>query len=396
MKLLKTGIILLALLLTAMTMVPIVSAIDKEQMSAELTANLLPQLQFEKNQKHVIVNDELKLDDSTESSQIMKLVQESQNPVMTKIPFGAILYHSKSGDTTVFDSTGKQLFSVTDSQTEKVLTPAGLKPATHVVEVPSGSDVQISGLTTKITLAGNRVLTIIDESSAISPMSVSNWPWQYIEGGEAPLSGNAGEFTARWTVPSNPPQTVPGGSGSSGSQVMLWNGVHTSTTPYRLIQPVLEWHKKDYVSDPNPPAAWSIASWFAYSSGAVHSTRQYGIYSGDTIQGQMTYSPSYSSWNIATSDLSRSINTYLTVSNSMPNSNVEIMIILEGIGLTNNYHICGDTTFNNFVVLNTNGVSIRPSSITTAVDPTGWWNGKLTGLGVSNNWPNSLILNTAN
>lgn len=307
------------------------------------------------------------------------------------------MYHSKSRDTTVFDSTGKQLFTVTDLQTEKVLTPAGLKPATHVFEVPSGSDVQVSGSTTKIALAGTRVLTIIDEASAVSlPLSVSNWPWQYIEGGEATLSGSAGEFTARWTVPSNPPQTVPGGSGSSGSQVMLWNGVHTTTTPYRLIQPVLEWHKKDYQSDPNPPAAWSIASWFAYSSGAVHSPRQYGIYSGDTIQGRMTYSTSYNYWNIATSDLSRGINTYLTVSNSMPNSNVEIMIILEGIGLTNNNHICGDTTFNNFVVLNTNGVSIRPSSITTAVNPSGWWTGKLTGLGVSNNWPNSLTLNTYN
>lgn len=396
MQLRNISVILLALLLAGMVMVPMVNA--EETLNVNLQKETqIPQLQFEKNSKSVSIDDELVLDAATDSAKIASTIQDSEKPAIKKIPFGAVVYHAKDGMTSVFDATGKQLFAIEDSASGMVMTPAGLSPATHVMEVPSGSNVQVEGGITKVTLDNTRILTIIDETTrTISPMSVSNWPWPYIEGAEAALSGSAGEFTAQWTVPSNPPQTVSGPPGSSGSQVMLWNGVHTTTTPYKLIQPVLEWHKKDYQSDPNPQAAWSIASWFAYPAGFVHSTRQYGIYSGDSIQGQMTYSTSYATWDIRTKDLTRNINSYLSVSNSMPNTNVEIMIMLEGVGLTNNNHVCGDTTFNSFTVKNTNGASIRPSSVTTGVNPTGWWTGKLSGLSVTNNWPNSLILNTAN
>jgi ABC-type lipoprotein release transport system permease subunit len=80
MKHLRLGVILLALLLAAMAIVPMVSAGDKSSMNESITSSL-PQLQFEANQKNVLVHDELKLDNSTESSQIMKLVQESEHPL---------------------------------------------------------------------------------------------------------------------------------------------------------------------------------------------------------------------------------------------------------------------------------------------------------------------------
>lgn len=379
-----------------MAMVPVVSAdeMPKKTPPQEVQS---PTLNFEKIQKSVTVNDELTLDNAADSLEIANTIHDSEKPEMKKIPYGSIVYHAKDGKTTVFDVTGKQLFAIDDSASGMVMTPTGLSPATHVIEVPSGSDVKVDGAITKITYDNTRVLTIIDENpDGVLTKSVSNWPWQYIEGAEAALTGNAGEFTSQWTVPSNPPQTVSGPAGSSGSQVMLWNGIHTTTTPYKLIQPVLEWHKKDYQSDPNPQAAWSIASWFAYPAGFIHSTRQYGVIAGDTIQGQMTYSSSYSAWDISTYDQTRNINSYLSVSNSMPNTNVEILIMLEGVGLTNNNHVCGDTSFTSFTVRDTNGASIRPSSVTTGMNPTGWWTGKLSGLSVTNNWPNSLSLNTAN
>ena len=49
---------------------------------------------------------------------------------------GAIIYHSKTGVTTVFDSSGKQLFATDDA---KAATLSNGVLATYVDEIPSGS-----------------------------------------------------------------------------------------------------------------------------------------------------------------------------------------------------------------------------------------------------------------
>ena len=79
------------------------------------------------------------------TDQIKKEVGASQTPVITGIPFGAIVHHSADGITTVFDSAGEQLFSAEDSKSAMVNTPNEPLPATSVFEVPDKSLIVENG-----------------------------------------------------------------------------------------------------------------------------------------------------------------------------------------------------------------------------------------------------------
>ena len=50
---------------------------------------------------------------------------------------------------------------------------------------------------------------------------------------------------------------------------MIWNGVfgYVGSDPYSPVtEPVLEWYKKDKISDPNPTTgAWTMATWYMNS-----------------------------------------------------------------------------------------------------------------------------------
>ena len=105
----------------------------------------------------------------------------------------------------------------------------------------------------------------------------------------------------------------------------------------------------------------------------------------------MTYNVPGVYWNVATIDSSNGQGTYLTVSNSMPNSGVEINLWLESWQTGLNRYMPSSTTFNNFIVRDTNN-NIRLSSITPVVQQSYW--PQLTGLGVTKNWPTSITLRT--
>ena len=123
MKLRKIGVVLLALLLAAMAMVPMVSANDQQNTIGssdqtivpviDVTKIVVPQLQFDKSQKSVIVNGELSPRQNIQTAQI---TAASMTNGVNTIPFGSIIYHTKEGFTTVFDSQGNQLFTAEDTK----------------------------------------------------------------------------------------------------------------------------------------------------------------------------------------------------------------------------------------------------------------------------------------
>jgi len=96
-------------------------------------------------------------------------------------------------------------------------------------------------------------------------------------------------------------------------------------------------------------------------------------------------------------DTTRNIQTtYMTSQNAMPNTNVKIQIYLETANrasIPNNNYMCGDSTFTNFYLVNTNGQNVMPGTVGGGVNSV-WTN--LPGLSVGNSWPTRLILNTAN
>jgi hypothetical protein len=392
MKTMKLGVILLAFLLAAMVMVPMVNAAEQNATTAsavDVSKIQLPQLQFNNSQTQVIVTGELSPEPNMKSAQGVINAATSGSASVSGVPYGSIIYHSKSGVTTVFDSTGKQLFAAEDSKAALVNTPKGPLPATGIHEVPSGSVVSSDGKNTMVTYQGRVLFREIDEKSnaqqtnSLVTAQAFSIPPGYVEGIEgSPTSQNVGYYSTTWRVPIQPSHT-----NSNSGAIYLFNGVQTTTGRSLLIQPVLAWRAESQ-------AAWSIESVFMYGdTTGVHSTRRYGVSEDHQIQGTMTYNAQSKLWTMITLDNSNGLSTSLTVSNSMPNSGVVINAWLEDYQPGQNRYICGSTTFNNFVVRDTSNNNIRPSSVTRYIQSDNW--PYLTGLDVRiNNWPTSITLKT--
>jgi hypothetical protein len=428
MKPKKLSVILLALLLAAMAMVPCVSAGDQTEnavISDEIAAVAvnnnpvqLPQLHYDKTQPNIILTRELVLNADVRTDQIKKEVEVSQTPVITGIPFGAIVHHSADGITTVFDSTGKQLFSAEDSKSALVNTPNEPLPATSVFEVPDKSLIVENKSIINVFYEKNRILTIttdpaISEKSIIArQQSLNRW----IEYGETAPITTVGQFSARWNVPNSPTMIHQYAAGISvdGTVSTIWNGLETSNGNY-LLQPVLEWYVRDNSTSPYPTIAnWSIATWWVPPGNGIHSTRRYGIPStgelilpGHQVQGNMMHSGAI--WVGTVSDLSLGISSSLflntTESSQLTYQNLKAFTVLEGwnpyIAILNpqNYdyrYIPGNVTFGNIIITDIYGNNAIPASIPTTIN-SATWNPTNYGLSVTNStWPTSIKLHTGN
>jgi hypothetical protein len=408
----KLGVILLAFLLAAMVMVPMVNAAEQNATTAsavDVSKIQLPQLQFNNSQTKVVVTGELSPEPITQSAQVTALVATKSSDI-SKIPYGSIIYHSKSGVTTVFDSTGKQLFATNDSDVAQVSTPQGLKPATQVHEIPSGSIIYSTDNRTYIFYNNQLILTtvnsIVVQSNQKASTSSVAWPPAYIEGAESSSLTNVGQFTAQWNVPASP-QKLKKNSNKDvyRSQLSIWNGIQSNDGTF-LIQPVLEWAWKDKGLDPEPGTVWTGASWYLYpsQSDSFHSTRIRGINPGDNIEGNMLYNKYNNYWTVTLTDITRNIKTtYWTqgIKKSMPNNNVQIQTILEAGNkfdtntqryIPDGQYICGGFTFNNFYLVDTNGNNILPKTIGTKTNSAYW--PQISGLFVGNSWPSKIVFNT--
>jgi len=411
-----------------MAMVPMVSAGGQNEktaitdeiaaVAADSSVVQLPQLQYDKTQKNIVLSNELVLDENARTDQIIKDAAASQTPDISGIPFGAIVYHSPEGITTVFDRNGKQLFSAEDSESAMVDTPNGQLPATSVFGVPDKSLIIENKSIVNVFYEKSRILTIIrnpvieKESLILQQQGLDRW----IEYGETSPISTVGQFSARWNVPNSPTlideYTPP--YGMDGTVSTIWNGLETSDGDF-LLQPVLEWYVKDSGSAPNPTIAnWSIATWWVTPGDGIHSTRRYGIPSteelilpGDQVQGNMIRSGAI--WSGAVSDLTLGISSTLFLSSDQSSeltyTNLQAYTVLEGwnpyiLGLDpddfDHRYIPGPVTFGNIIIKDIYGNNAIPASIPGIIN-SGTWDITDYGLSVTNStWPTSIALNTGN
>ena len=428
MKTLNASTILLASLLAVMALMPLVSAAgqditmtpaaDLASQTVDATKIQVPVLIADGSQTPVALTNEMTLDQTTNGSMAASLAATPSSDAV-KIPYGVIIRHSADGLTTVFDSTGKQLFSASDENAAIIETPNGPARATHVLEVPDKSVIFDAGQKMYVVKDNDILATVIDDTSqkrnTALTTTASSYPSQYIEGAETNVLPNIGQFTARWNVPSSPLQAIsdPATPPSHLSSITIWNGVFGtvgSDTSSRLLQPVLEWYIKDRYSDPNPATpAWTMATWYVWgstNSESVHSIRRTLVYPGDTMQGNIEINK-YGYYAIASiTDLgpngggssTLALNRSLTPK-PMPYTNVQATVVLEGWdpiqlpGLSSDY-LCGSTTFHDFVLKDSNG-NIISTSMNSFINSDFWGTGTF-GLNVANSWPSTIGLYTKN
>jgi len=107
---------------------------------------------------------------------------------VNQIPNGGFIEFGSDGKTRIFTSKGTQTSYAVDDRSENVTTPSGkVLPATHIIGIPNGAASHTRGNREYVTMKGEIILTIIDQSSEetlgnrIVPSSLS-YPWvEYAE-----------------------------------------------------------------------------------------------------------------------------------------------------------------------------------------------------------------------
>ena len=408
MRTLKIGIILLAFLLAAMVMVPMVSAtnsIPNVASARTISAVPLPQLQVNTSQPIVAVNGELSPGKSVQTAK----TTTPQITAEVSIPYGAIIRHANN-ITTVFDQNGNQVLSANDAQAETVHTIHGDSPVTFVHEVPNGSVIVDGGDKLTIVNGNTRILTIINANSNeryIPSSSVvcygAPYTYQWIEGTEAPLSASSGGYTfqADWNVPQSPTYYIP---------VTIWNGISycSGDVNTALIQPVLQWDTVN--NQPNANYQWYLQTWYIWSN-STPSNNDYVFakaVGSQIAKNDLIYGNIQVTGNVVTG-YADDTNTGMVseLSLTKPGYDPEWMsqpayaqIVLEGVDHSvqpNSNYLPGPVTLSGFILKDSNGNSLLPqTSMAGFVNPL-WQNPNnftdYQNLSVYNqSWPSTIVL----
>jgi hypothetical protein len=79
-----------------------------------------------------------------------------------RIPQGSVVYHLENGITEVYGPDGELILKAVDYEASLVPTPGGLRRATHVFQVPSGTHISGEGNVQEFRLGGTLILTVVD------------------------------------------------------------------------------------------------------------------------------------------------------------------------------------------------------------------------------------------
>ena len=341
MKHMKISVVLLALLLVAMAMVPLVSAASTTDLcfqNVDVSKIQTPNLQFNTTQTKVIVSGELS--PSAASAIPASTVTAQSAAAAPYIPYGAIIYHSRTGVTTVFDSTGKQLFATDDV---KAATLSNGAPATYVHEIPSGSTESEYQGKTYVTYGSKLILTIINENDAktvtasastiasttsspqVAGVMLTSFYKGWIEYAQSSVV-TADRVDSTWVAPTKTP-AVNGLKQSLG----IWNGIQQSGVS-GVLQPVLMWNFAP-VGDPNIYLKYTGAAW-DYRSGinqdSLHST-PIDVSPGQTVEGTLQWSPTLNCWLIQFKNVATGRTTDFK-SSRLSRNNLNIFMTLEAAG----------------------------------------------------------------
>ncbi|MFA5267970.1 MAG: hypothetical protein WC379_08355 [Methanoregula sp.] len=387
MKTLKIGVMLLALLLAAMAMVPMVNA-DKDEMIMD-SAQLAEESQAMSVDVSKIPVSHLPFTEGVEKVKVMyELTTESGKNLQT-IPIGSIISHSDDDITRVFDSKGIQQFYAADNESALIPTPSGkMLPATRVHPVPSGAFLKTVGNVTYVIYEGHVIFTVINDrkvelsqlqgiADGKSTRVNSNFTG-WIEDAFDNNVPQIGYFSAYWVAPIHPP------SSESQEASFLFNAIQPADGT-AIIQPVLEWNQ------PSTGLYWTGAAW-SLKNGVGYPSSRINVNDGETVRGQLVWRPSMGAWLITfTNSNGQSVSKYTT--DISTDQNLATFVALEGTKIDDNSDVPGDTTFSSMQFLSGLGGNTVP--IIWGMDING--NAPLTQLQVqiiSN--PSSVKLHTAN
>jgi len=382
--------VLLALLLTAMLLVPMVSA--EEATGGTVSTKLpdvstltLPQLQFDPSQEKITITRELSPEQNIQltstnikSKKTTAAYSQASTPT---VPYGAIIHHANNGVTTVFDKTGRQLFATDDINAATVTTPQNEAPATFVHEIPSGSIATESQGKTYVFYQDSLILTIINENTENIPNSTtvptttapriqknelntnteiahqtpgiatavdSRRYKEWIEYAES-TTVTIDRFESTWAAPTKTPVN----SGSRES-LAIFNGIQQSGTS-GIMQPVLMWNFCPYqdsqIHNEYKGAAWDYQSTTNPNKDSLHST-PISVSPGDSVTGTLQWNPTLNRWTIQFKNLGTGQTTSFSTTRFTRN-NLVLYMALESTAAGVKYStdsLTGTITFSNNII----------------------------------------------
>jgi hypothetical protein len=278
------NIIILVLLIALVT--PTVNAINSDADPVKLVANL----QFNDSQTKQNLNDGFLISaDNTKTA-------GSPNG----IPAGSTIYH-RNGVTRIFDSDGKQLSIIDDTHSHKIATPAGLRPASKVYQVPNGALIRRDGEITQVILKNSIISTIINAETADLQIPTSDYSW--IESAHNDSIPNLGRFYAEWTVPDSPSNTT------SPAIDFLFTAIQPKNEPQDgtlIIQPVIEWNN-------GMGHIWQGRAWYVTTDATNNTFKSnpINISSGHSVTGLMEWNTDTQNWTIIITDNTLSQSMYI-------------------------------------------------------------------------------------
>jgi hypothetical protein len=284
-----------------------------------------------------------------------------------KVPRGSVIHHLANGATEVLSPDGSLVTRAKDSESNLVYTPSGLVRASHVFNVPSGSDIERNGNETDVYNNGAVIFKVIDTEIMTAPQ-YSGW----IEQANNWSVSNLDYFGANWLVTSNPPQ--PGASVVD----FLFNAIEPNNGS-EIIQPVLEWNQAG-------SHGWTLRSWYGPVNGNYYCSSPVTASAGNSLSGVLSHS--WSGWSIVTRDVSTNKSTSIST-RSIATSRLATFCALEGYNVISDNDVPGTTTFNNMSLkYNNRNVTVTWQKYISA-------NTGLTGLNVETISSSKVILDTA-
>lgn len=322
MKTLKVSIILLAFLLAAMVMVPMVNA--KEQATTGANAQL-PHLQPDDTQQKTVIHNGFSL---------------SNGDNMTALPEGAIIQHSIDGVTRVFDSNGKQLSVSNDVDSPKIPTPNGYIVADMINHIPNGALVQDNDNgTANVYLNNQRILTVLSPPTHETITANAAYAGGHIEYGWVPSVPTLSQFNAFWQVPATPTNN------QTGATDFLYTGIEPPSKQ-DIVQPLLFYQNQE----------WNAYAYYVDSSGGAFEGDRLYPAENDMMEGTLEWNPSLNAWQIMITD-DNTVQTSSVFSVSAPDigtTDDAVYCALEAYNFNNNNDLPGTTTFEDMTAWDTN------------------------------------------
>lgn len=281
----------------------------------------IPPLEFNGSCEKKIINSEFSINKGDDSH---------------NLPIGSIIRYASDGTTTVYTSDGKECFFTIDAETAMIPTPSGLKLATHVLEIPSESEIRTNENITHVYHNGTLILTVLNENYQKTDAITEYSGW--IEASVDRNINSLSYFDAYWKVPTSPPSP-------STSAI---NFLFTAIEPYGesgIIQPVLEWNQAG-------SHRWTGAAWSGKNGIFYHSPR-IAVSADDIIKGLMTWDNTNKRWTVSFKDVNK--NSQVSIySTDVGNTHLDVFTTLEANHVENNNDMPGDTTFYNMVFKDSN------------------------------------------